>query len=89
MLIINAESNLPLTNKNNLKNLLLRYDQFRRLIKLNSNSLDTSSTSTSSSTISSNLQRRNVIMPRICYFARISGTGGHQKLCLPYNGIRS
>ena len=32
-----------------------------------------------------NLQRRNVIMPRICYFSRVTKTGIHQKLCLPYN----
>ncbi len=30
-------------------------------------------------------QRRNVIMPRICYFSRITKSGIHQKLCLPYN----
>lgn len=30
-------------------------------------------------------QRRNVIMPRICYFSRITKSGIHQKLCLPYD----
>ena len=31
------------------------------------------------------IQRRNVIMPRICYFSRVTQAGIHQKLCLPYN----
>lgn len=32
----------------------------------------------------SKIQQRNVIMPRICYYARVSGTAVYQKLCLPY-----
>ena len=31
------------------------------------------------------LQRRGVITPRICYFARDPGRRTYQKLCLPYN----
>lgn len=31
------------------------------------------------------MERRNVIMPRICYFTRVTKNGIHQKLCLPYN----
>lgn len=38
-----------------------------------------------SSTPSTDLQRRNVIMPRICYFSRVTQSGIHQRLCLPYN----
>jgi hypothetical protein len=36
---------------------------------------------------SRDIQQRNVIMPRICYFSRVTKTGVHQKLCLPYNDI--
>ena len=36
---------------------------------------------------SKDIQQRNVIMPRICYFSRVTKTGVHQKLCLPYNDI--
>ena len=28
---------------------------------------------------------RSVIPPRICYLARILGSSGQQKICLPYN----
>ncbi|CAF0822120.1 unnamed protein product [Adineta ricciae] len=34
------------------------------------------------------IRRRNVLMPRICYFSRVTATGIHQKLCLPYNDKR-
>jgi hypothetical protein len=37
-----------------------------------------------SSTAMSNFEQRNVIWPRICYFARVTSSGVHQKLCLPY-----
>ena len=29
-------------------------------------------------------RQRSVIMPRICYFARITARGIYQKICLPY-----
>ncbi|UJR27554.1 hypothetical protein I4U23_008836 [Adineta vaga] len=35
-----------------------------------------------------NIQRRNVLMPRICYFSRVTASGIHRKLCLPYNDER-
>jgi hypothetical protein len=77
MLIGNAMSILPFTDNNNEENLVLRrYKYPRPPIQFNSDLFEDSS--------SSEIQRRNVIMPRICYFARISGRSGHQKLCLPY-----
>ncbi len=80
-LSVDAMINSPLSNKNNLKNILFRHKYHQPSTKLDSNLLEDSSTLL----FSSNIERRNVIMPRICYFARISGTGVHQKLCLPYN----
>jgi len=82
MLIINAVTDTPFTNKNGLKNLLVRHNQIRRSIELDSNLLEDS---LEQSLFSSNIERRNVIMPRICYFVRISGTSSHQRVCLPYN----
>lgn len=37
---------------------------------------------------STDVRRRNVLMPRICYFSRVTATGIHRKLCLPYNDER-
>lgn len=89
MLIINATNETPLKNGNKLSDLLIhRYNRFRSIKNIDYNSLEKPSTSSSSSFLS-NLRRRSVILPRICYFARISGTNGHQKLCLPYDDIRS
>jgi len=73
--------NTPLSNKNNLKNILFRHNYHQPSTKLDLNLLEDSPTLL----FSSDIKRRNVIMPRICYFARISGTSVHQKLCLPYN----
>ncbi len=83
MLIINKVTNPPFINNNNLKNLLIRYKnlQSSTTTTSDSNFLEDFSTAL----FSSDVKRRNVIMPRICYFARISGTGVHRKLCLPYN----
>ena len=36
-------------------------------------------------TLIRNQARRNVILPRICYFTRVSKRGIYKKLCLPYN----
>ena len=36
-------------------------------------------------TDSTNPQRRNVMLPRICYFTRVTKSGIYQKLCLPYD----
>lgn len=38
----------------------------------------------SPSTKTDKFRLRSVILPRICYFARVHGTGMRKKLCLPY-----
>lgn len=35
-------------------------------------------------TLEKRIQGRNVIMPRICYLARVNKQGIYQKICLPY-----
>jgi hypothetical protein len=76
ILIVNA-----MTTNYNLRSILFHRNYVQSFIKSDSNSIDDLDTSLSSS----NIKRRNVIMPRICYFARVAGTGVRQKLCLPYN----
>ena len=65
-------------NNDKLRSVLLR----RKYPQFDSNSIEP----LESFSPSSNTERRNVIMPRICYFARVAGTSARQKLCLPYNG---
>jgi hypothetical protein len=65
----------------NLRSILSRRKHAQSPIQSDSNSVDHSTTSLPPFDI----ERRNVIMPRICYFARVAGTGARQKLCLPYN----
>jgi hypothetical protein len=76
MLIVNGMRRVPFTHNNKKDPFLLRYQSSWPSIQFDRNSLEKSSL---------DIQRRNAIMPRICYFARISGTSAHQKLCLPYN----
>lgn len=71
ILIINALKNEPSTNHKHEKTFFSR-----KFARPNANL---------SAQPSSNVQQRNVIMPRICYFARISGTAVYQRLCLPYD----
>ncbi|CAF1172245.1 unnamed protein product [Rotaria sordida] len=81
--ITNGLTSVPSTsnnNNNNNKDLSFLHKYFGSSIPSQSNLLKE---------FSLNIQQRNVIMPRICYFARISGTGIYQKYCLPYNGIHS
>ncbi len=81
MLIVHAVTKTPFIHNHNLKNIFLRNQYSQPSIKLDSDLMKDSSSLLSFADI----KRRNVIMPRICYFARISGTSVHQKLCLPYN----
>jgi hypothetical protein len=68
-------------NMNNNPNILSNwYKNYQLAKKLNSELIERSL-----SVSSTNLQRRNVIMPRICYFTRVTNSGIHQKLCLPYD----
>ncbi len=62
------------TNMNNNPNIFSHWYKYDPLVKkLNSKLTEL------------NLQRRNVIMPRLCYFTRVTKSGIYQKLCLPYN----
>ncbi len=66
------------TSTSNNKNIFSRWYKYHRALNnLHSNSIENSP--------STNPQRRNVIMPRICYFSRTTKSGIYQKLCLPYN----
>lgn len=74
--IINATTNQALVQRNHLQNILNRLGNIQSSMnKANSDS----------SKLLADVERRNVIMPRICYFARVSGTSIRQKLCLPYS----
>jgi hypothetical protein len=85
MSISNALNNIPFSTNNNNNNLLFRYyESFQPSTKSDSVLLE----EYLSSLTPSGIQRRNVIMPRICYYARVSGTRAHQKLCLPYDSIK-
>jgi len=72
---------MALTNMSNNKNMLSRWYKYYQTL----NNLYSDSIINSPLISSTNIQRRNVIMPRICYFARVTKSGIHQKVCLPYN----
>ena len=69
---------LPSSDNNdlNLKNLLFNRRSLKPILQSNFDSMEDPTSS------SSNTERRSVIMPRICYYTRISGGSGHQKVCL-------
>ncbi len=64
----------PTNTKNNNKNILLR----RHMLHREPNNIIGNLSST-------DIQPRNVIMPRICYSLRVFKTGILKKLWLPYN----
>ena len=70
--IINATTNQALVYRNYL------------LSRLGNIQSSMNKANSDSSKFLADVERRNVIMPRICYFARVSGTSIRQKLCLPY-----
>jgi len=83
--ISNARNNIPFSTNNNDNNLLFRYyESFEPSAESDSILLEEYLSSLTPSVI----QRRNVIMPRICYYARVSGIQGHRRLCLPYDSIK-
>ncbi len=69
------------TDLNNNQNILLHWFKYNRLAE----NSDSKSIKNSLLIPSTNPQRRNVILPRICYFSRITKSGIHKKFCLPYN----
>ena len=71
-------NNEPINNRNHLRNLLSRLEHSQ-------SSLDKFNSDSSKSL--SYVERRNVIMPRICYFARVRGTPNRHRICLPYSDI--
>jgi hypothetical protein len=77
---IDGMPSIAYADRNNNKNIFLFGDKYHRIPEQSHLNL----VENSPSLRSSDIQRRNVIMPRICYFARISKGGVHQKLCLPY-----
>jgi hypothetical protein len=81
ILIVDAMTKKSFTNQDNLRNILFRRKHAQPSIKPDLNSID----HLKASLALTDIERRNVIMPRICYFARVAGTGARQKLCLPYN----
>jgi hypothetical protein len=82
ILQVNGIPAMTLDNTNN-NNIFLLWSQDRRTLnKLHSNSFEDLA-----SMSPTDIQRRNVIMPRICYFSRVTKAGVHQKLCLPYNDV--
>ncbi len=77
----------PINNKYNNEN---NYDRllYRRLKQYQPTETSDYLLFDDSFSAMSNVERRNVIWPRICYFARVTGSGVHQKLCLPYGDER-
>ena len=75
LVITSFVNGTPIVFPNNMENGLndhsLRYRD-DRLTKMKSLSIS-----------STDHQRRNVVMPRICYFARVTKSGVHQKICIP------
>lgn len=62
-----------------------KHDLFFHRFKQSRKSIDSNLDQVPQSLSPSNAQERSVILPRLCYFARVSGTSVHHKLCLPYN----
>lgn len=79
LLVLNALPYIPTDGDTSyLKNMIFRRQSQRSLDLPNTNHVHKSTTRIESRT-------RSVIMPRICYRARITGTNSFHKLCLPYN----
>ena len=77
--LLHAAENTPLPDTSDKQNLFFhRYKQSRKSIDLNLEQAPLRPPS-------SNTEERSVILPRLCYFARVSGTSLRHKLCLPYD----
>ena len=68
-------------NNNSIKNIFLHRYMFNPV----PDNLDSNSMEDLSSIPSIDIQRRNVLMPRLCYLSRVTKSGVYRKLCLPYN----